>query len=381
MNPSDFRPGLDDVPAAKSAISFIDGKNAILSYRGIPVEVLARESSYEETAWLLIKGELPTPRELAQFHADLRERRPLHHDMKELLRCLPSTTHPMAALQTAIAASGGFYPSRSVTDSAHNWEATLRLLATTPTLVAAFDRIRKGQEPLEPNPSLDTAGNFYYMLFGKEASAATRKVIDASLVLHAEHSLNASTFTARVTASTLANPYTTMSSAIGSLTGPLHGGANEEVVEMLDEIGEASHVKAWLDGKRAANPSYKVMGMGHRVYKVKDPRATVVQELAEKMFAETAPSAKYATAVELEKYCAGIYGVKGVYPNVDFYSGVIYQALGISTDVFTPIFAIARMAGWLAHWHEQLVGNRIFRPEAIYTGKMEAKYVPLEERN
>jgi citrate synthase len=205
-------------------------------------------------------------------------------------------------------------------------------------------------------------------------------VLDACLILHAEHTMNASTFSARVTGSTLSSPYNTIAAAIGTLAGPLHGGANEEVVAMLDEIGDADKARAWLDAKRAANPSFKVMGMGHRVYKVKDPRATVLQELAENVFSESSRPKKYATALELEKYCAGIYGAKGVWPNVDFFSGVIYQALGIPTDLFTPIFAVARVSGWLSHWLEQLDGNRIFRPEQEYTGKTEVAYVPLEKR-
>jgi citrate synthase len=207
-----------------------------------------------------------------------------------------------------------------------------------------------------------------------------RKVLDACLILHAEHTMNASTFTARVTGSTLASPYQTIASALGSLSGPLHGGANEEALAQFDEIGPASNAQAWLNDKLKVNPKFKVMGLGHRVYKVKDPRATVLQELAERAFAETSRPAKYDTALALEKITAGIYGPKGVYPNVDFFSGVVYQALGIPTDLFTPIFAIGRVAGWLAHWLEQLQGNRIYRPEQIFTGKVNAAYVPLAKR-
>ena len=372
--------GLADVPVAKSAVSIIDGKRALLSYRGIAVEQLAKESSFEETAWLLLKGELPTQRQLASFHHDLRPRRKVHYKLIEVIKNLPARGHPMDALQATVAALGMYYPARDVTNAASNWEATLRLIASMPTLVAAYARLRRGELPLEPHPDLDHAGNFYYMLFGREPSPSVRKVIDACLILHAEHGFNASTFTARVAGSSLANPYATISAAIGSLSGPLHGGANEEVLEQLNEIGSVDKVKTWLDAKRAANPSFKVMGMGHRVYKVKDPRATVLQELAEHVFAETSRPAKYEVALELEKQCAAIYGPKGVYPNVDFFSGVVYSSLGIETDLFTPIFAIARVAGWLAHWHEQLQGNRIYRPEQIYVGKHDVPYVPLEKR-
>jgi citrate synthase len=192
--------------------------------------------------------------------------------------------------------------------------------------------------------------------------------------------MNASTFTARVTGSTLANPYQVIASAIGSLSGPLHGGANEEALAQFEEIGSPANVQKWLDAKRKDDPKYKVMGLGHRVYKVKDGRAIVLQEIAEHAFAETQRPKTYETALELERVAEGVYGPKGIYPNVDFYSGVVYQSLGIPTDVFTPIFAIARVAGWLAHWHEQLNGNRIFRPEQIFVGKMDVPYVPLEKR-
>jgi len=368
------------VPVTKSAISIIDGKRALLSYRGIAVETLAKESSFEETAWLLIKGTLPSQRELADFHHELRQRRKVHYKLIEVIKSFPSAGHPMDALQASVAAMGMFYPARDVTDAAANWEASLRLIAALPTVVAAFARLRQGETPVEPHPDLDHAGNFYYMLFGREPSPSVRKVIDACLILHAEHNMNASTFTARVTGSSLANPYATIAAAVGSLSGPLHGGANEEVLEQLGQIGAAGNAKAWLDANRAANPAFKVMGMGHRVYKVKDPRASVLQELAEHVFAETTRPEKYDVALELEKACVPVYGAKGVYPNVDFFSGVVYASLGIPTDVFTPVFAIARVAGWLAHWHEQLVGNRIYRPEQTYTGKSDVAYIPLEKR-
>jgi citrate synthase len=380
MSQLEIVPGLADVPVAKSAISFIDGKRAILSYRGIPVETLARESSFEETAWLLLKGNLPTQRQLADFHQELRARRTIRYRLKEIIKNFPESGHPMDALQASVAALGMFYPTHNLTDPASKWEAAVRLVAKFPTLVAAFHRLRNGDEPINPHPDLDHAGNFYYMLFGREPSPSVRKVLDACLIIHAEHTMNASTFSCRVTASTLCSAYNAIAAAVGTLAGPLHGGANEEVVAVLDEIGTASNAKAWLDAKRAANPSFKVMGMGHRVYKVKDPRATVLQELAEHVFSETGRPPKYETALELEKCCAEVYGPKGVWPNVDFFSGVVYQSLGIPTDLFTPIFAIARIAGWSAHWLEQLENNRIFRPEQVYVGKTEAAYVPLEKR-
>jgi citrate synthase len=380
MSQLELRPGLADVPVAESAISFIDGKRARLEYRGIAVETLARESCFEETAWLLLKGELPTQRELADFNDRLRHHRRIKYKLKDLIKCLPETGHPMDALQASVAAMGMFYPAREVSNPTNNWDSAVRLIAKLPTVVAAFHRLRFGDESIDPRDDLDHASNFYYMLFERPPSPAVRKVLDACLILHAEHTMNASTFSGRVTGSTLANPYTVISSAIGTLTGPLHGGANEEVLDMLEKIGSFENVRPWLEKEFAKDPKFKVMGMGHRVYKVKDPRATVLQELAERVFAETSRPKMYDMAVELERVAAGILGPKGIYPNVDFYSGIVYQALGISRDLFTPIFAIARVAGWLAHWLEQLKNNRIFRPEQIYVGKHDVTYVPLEKR-
>jgi citrate synthase len=379
MSESEYRPGLADVPAAESAISFIDGRRARLEYRGIAVETLARESTFEETAWLLLKGNLPSQKELADFDDSLRRHRRLPYKLIDLLKNLPESGHPMNALQTGVAALATFHPeARNILGAETNWESTLRLIASLPTIVAAFHRLRARDEPLAPRDDLDHAGNFYYMLHGREPSPAVRKVIDACLIIHAEHTMNASTFAARVTGSTLADPYAVICSAVGTLSGPLHGGANEEVVAMLDQIGTIGNVRPWLENAVATKA--KIMGMGHRVYKVKDPRATVLQELAENVFAETGRPEHYDMALELEKVAAGLLGPKGIYPNVDFFSGIVYQALGIPRDLFTPVFAVARVAGWLAHWLEQLQNNRIFRPEQVYVGKTDAAYVPLAKR-
>ncbi len=378
MSQIELRPGLADVPVAESAISYIDGKNARLEYRGIAVETLARASCFEETTYLLLKGDLPRQKELADFDEQLRNHRRIKFRLIDLIKWLPETGHPMYALQAAVAAMGMFYPSRDVTNAQSNWESVIRLIAKMPTVTAAFHRIRYGDEPIGPRDDLDHAANFYWMLFEKEPSAAVRKVIDACLILHAEHTMNASTFSGRVTGSTLANPYTVISAAIGTLTGPLHGGANEEVLDMLEEIGDIKKVRTWCEDAIANKK--KIMGFGHRVYKVKDPRATVLQELAERVFTDCGKPAQYDMAVEMEKVMAEKLGPKGIYPNVDFYSGIVYQALGIPRDLFTPIFAIARVAGWLSHWLEQLHNNRIYRPEQIYVGKQNAPYVPLAQR-
>jgi citrate synthase len=378
MSELEFRPGLADVPVAESAISFIDGKRARLEYRGIAVETLARESSFEETAWLLLKGDLPTQRELAGFDDELRHHRRLKYKLIDLIKCLPETGHPMDALQAGVAALGMFYPARDVTNAKSNWDSVVRLIAKMPTIVAAFHRLRRGDEAIRPRDDLGHAANFYFMLTDQEPSPAIARVLDACLILHAEHTMNASTFSGRVTGSTLANPYTVVSSAIGTLTGPLHGGANEEVLEMLDEIGSVENARPWLESAIAHKK--KIMGFGHRVYKVKDPRATVLQELAENVFVETGRPKLYELALELERAAATLLGPKGIYPNVDYFSGIVYQSLGIPRDLFTPIFAVSRVVGWLSHWLEQLKNNRIFRPEQIYVGKHDVPYVPLEKR-
>src|SRR5436305_1464837 len=327
MSQNELRPGLADVPVAESGISFIDGKRARLEYRGIAVETLARESSFEETSYLLLKGDLPTQRQLADFDDQLRHHRRIKYKLKDLIKCLPENGHPMYALQAAVAAMGMFYPSRDVHNAQSNWDSVVRLIAKMPTVVAAFHRYRRGDDAIDPRDDLDHAANFYYMLFEREPSPAVRKVIDACLILHAEHTMNASTFSGRVTGSTLANPYTVISSAIGTLTGPLHGGANEEVLDMLDEIGTADNARSWLED--AVVNKKKIMGFGHRVYKVKDPRATVLQELAEHVFAEMSRPKTYELAIQLEHVANEILGPKGIYPNVDYYSGIVYQALGI----------------------------------------------------
>src|SRR4051812_13866498 len=295
MSEREYRPGLADVPVAESAISYIDGQRARLEYRGIAVETLARESCFEETAWLLLKGELPTQRELADFDDQLRHHRRIKYKLKDLIKCLPETGHPMDALQASVAAMGMFYPARDVSDAKSNWESVVRLIAKLPTVVAAFHRLRKGDEALAPRDDLPHAANFYWMLTEQVPSPAVTRVLDACLILHAEHSMNASTFSARVTGSTLADPYTVVSSAIGTLTGPLHGGANEEALAVFEQIGSPERVQPWLQERLAADPKFKIMGMGHRVYKVKDPRATVLQELAEDAFAETTRPRTYET--------------------------------------------------------------------------------------
>ncbi len=359
-------PGLAGVPAAASKIADINGNEGKLYYRGYLIEDLAEHTTFEETSYLLLYGELPTAAQLAAFDAKLRQHRRIKYKIIDVLKAMPEGGHPMEALQAAVAAMGMFYPARDVMDPKVQEESVIRLIAKVPTIIAAFHRVRHGDEAIQPRDDLAHAANFLYMLTGAEPDPVMTKTLDVCLVLHAEHSMNASTFAARVVGSTMANPYSVISSAVGALSGPLHGGANEEVLVMLDEIGTLDKTDAYIFGK--VERKEKIMGLGHRVYKAKDPRATIMQHLAEKLFEHLGVDARYEVAKRIETITFEKLAPKGIYPNVDFYSGILYAKLGIQPDLFTPIFAIARVAGWLAHWLEQLENNRIFRPDQVYTG-------------
>jgi citrate synthase len=374
----EYKPGLEGIPATQSSISYVDGQKGILEYRGINIEELATSSTFLETSYLLIWGGLPTKDELAEFEHEIRYHRRLKYRIRDMMKCFPESGHPMDALQACAAALGLFYSRRALDDPAYIRAAVVRLLAKIPTMVAAFQLMRKGNDPVQPRDDLDYSANFLYMLNEQEPDVLAAHIFDVCLTLHAEHTINASTFSAMVTASTLTDPYAVVASAVGTLAGPLHGGANEEVITMLEEIGSVENVRSYLDN--CLQRKAKIMGFGHRVYKVKDPRAIILQNLAEQLFEKFGRDDYYDIAVELEAAVEEKLGHKGIYPNVDFYSGLVYRKLGIPTDLFTPVFAIARVAGWLAHWKEQLAENRIFRPTQIYTGARNASYVPIEQR-
>jgi citrate synthase len=284
----------------------------------------------------------------------------------------------MNGLQVGLATLAMTQPKVDVKDTASVREAVLRLIAATPTLIANLERLRRGDDYLEPTEGSNTAEAFLYMLNGEAPSAIAERTLDCCFVLHAEHTMNASTFAARVVGSTESGPYTVASSAVGALYGPLHGGANERVLQALESIGGPEHVAEWYAAKRASGG--KVMGFGHRVYKTKDPRAHTLQRLAGELFEAHGSTPLYDTALELEKAVVADLGDRGIHPNVDFFSGIVYQKLGIPTDAFTPIFALARMVGWLAHYEEQHQDNRLFRPAQIYSGVHDALWVPIEER-
>ena len=374
----ELRPGLDGVPATQSSICDIDGEQGLLTYRGYPMQDLAANSSFLETAYLLIWGELPSSDQLADFEHAVQMHRRVSFRVRDMMKCFPASGHPMDALQSSAASLGLFYSRRAIDDPQYIYDAVVRLIAKIPTMVAAFQLIRKGQDPIQPRDDLAYSANFLYMLTEREPDPLAARIFDCCLMLHAEHSLNASTFSARVTASTLTDPYAVVASAVGTLAGPLHGGANEDVLAMLEEVGSADNAGAYLDEAIAAKR--KVMGFGHREYKVKDPRAVILQSLVEEMFDRFGHDDLYDVARAIEREAESRLGPKGIYPNVDFYSGLVYRKLGIPRDLFTPVFAIARVAGWLAHWREQLGANRIFRPSQIYTGSDLRQWTPLEAR-
>jgi citrate synthase len=377
-SPVPYIPGLDGVPAARSSICWIDGDQGVLEYRGYPIETLAEKSTFEETSYLLLWGKLPNRTELEKFSRDLRSNRDVRFRLIDLLKCLPDTGHPMEALQASIAALGMFYPDRDPMKPEDRYNSSVRLIAKAPTLVAAFHRLSLGKDYIPPREDLSHAANFLYMLTGDVPDEDEARVMDICFILHAEHSMNASTFGGRVTASTLADPYTVISSAIGALTGPLHGGANEQVIHMLQQIGDPERARPYIED--LIHRKQKIMGIGHRIYRVKDPRALVLQKLAGQMISKGGGDPLLAVAQEVEKVTAEHLGAKRIYPNVDFYSGVLYTAMGLPAALFTPMFAIARVSGWLAHWLEQIQDNRIYRPDQIYTGTHAEPYIPMEER-
>jgi citrate synthase len=374
----EYIPGLSNIPAAQSSISFVDGQRGLLEYRGIPIEELAQKSTFIETAYLLIWGHLPAQAELNAFEQDIRQHRRLKYRVRDMMKCFPDTGHPMDALQTAAASLGLFHSRRALDNPDYIRQAVIRLLAKIPTVVAASELIRHGNDPIRPNDQLDYAANFLYMLTERKPTPLSARIFDQSLILHAEHTMNTSTFSALVTASTLTDPYAVVASAVGTLAGPLHGGAAEDSLDLLEAIGSVDQVRPYVD--HCIETRQKIIGFGHRVYKVKDPRAGILQNLAEQLFDELGYDPYYDIALELEKVVEEKLGSKGIHVNVDFYSGLVYRRLGIPKDLFTPIFAIARVAGWLAHWKEQLDANRIFRPTQIYAGEHAVPYVPIDQR-
>ena len=366
--------GLEGVVVAQSQLSYVDGQRGRLIYRGFDIRDLAEQGSFEEVAFLLWNGRLPTRGELEGLQRELARHRSLPPELVTMLRALPPRSG-MLALQAAVAALGLWDPELEEMSAEANLRKAVRLTARVGSVVAAYHRLRRGLRPVEPHPELGHAANFLYMMSGELPDEVSRKALDVVLILHADHEFNASTFTGRVAASTLADIYAASSAAVGALKGPLHGGANEQVMRMLQEIGEPARAAAWVRQRLAARD--RIPGFGHRVYKTWDPRALILKDYARRLGERRGDTRWYEITVEVERV---VREEKGLYPNVDLYSASVYHALGIPLDLYTPVFAVSRIVGWTAHLLEQYADNRLIRPRAEYAGPWEATYVPLVER-
>lgn len=367
--------GLEGIVAAQTGISHIDGINGRLFYRGIDINDLAANSTFEETTALLWYGKLPTKGQLERFQQKFADNRLIPNDVISILLSLPKKTSPMGVLRTAVSVMATYDPDEGDNSLEANVNKSTRLTASMPTVVAAWNRIRNGLWPVTPSKTLSHAANFLYMLTDRVPTETEAKVLDTALILHADHGLNASTFAARITASTLSNLHSSITSAIGTLKGPLHGGANEQVMRMLLEIGDVDRVEQHMRGMFAAKK--KIMGFGHRVYKADDPRAAWLQKLSKEIGESTNNTRWYKMSERIREL---VQEQTSLPINVDFYSASLYYTLGIPIDIFTPIFAISRVAGWTAHVYEQYSDNRLIRPESEYIGPSDVPYVPISER-
>jgi len=369
--------GLEDVVVSTSDICFIDGREGRLIYRGYDVDDLAVQSTFEEVVYLLWYGALPTKKEYDAFYKTLSATatRRLPPKLVALLRGLPKKTTPMEVLRTGVSALSAFDPDDPDNSREAEIRKAMRLTAQMPTLVAAWERIRRGKAPIAPNPKLNLAANFLYMMFGKKPTDLAAKTFDVALILHADHEFNASTFAARVTAATLSDMYSAVTSAIGALKGPLHGGANEQVMAMLEEVGKPERAAAFVE--EAFQKKRRIMGFGHRVYQRGDPRARHLMRMSERLGQAAGAPEWYQIS---QKIHAEVQARKQLLPNVDFYSASVYHVLGIPRDLFTPIFAVSRVCGWTAHVLEQLANNRLIRPRAEYRGPAPRGYVPIDRR-
>ena len=370
--------GLDHTIIGESTKSFIDGQNGVLEYLGIDIDDLARNSTFEEVVFLLWNDRLPSESELESLKSELRAEYELGSELLGMLRLVPADASPMHMLRTMVSAMGTMDAECDDQTFESERRKAIKVLAKTPAIIAAFSRLRKGEEPVDPRPDLDIATNFLWMLNNEMPGAASARAIDVSLVLHADHGINASTFAAMVTIATQSDMYSALTSAIGTLRGPLHGGANERVMRMLQEIGDLDAVDAFVQESLATKR--KIMGFGHRVYKALDPRAKYLRTFAKQIADETGNHQLYEMSTRIQDIMEREVGAKGIYPNVDFYSATTYYSLGLEIDLFTPVFALSRNAGWAAHVLEQHQDNRLIRPRCQYTGPHGVAYTPIQDR-
>jgi citrate synthase len=367
--------GLEEVIAATTRLSDVDGVAGRLWYVGYDIRDLARSSTFEEVVYLLHQLHLPSESELDELNERLVEEREVSRFLVDLMPTLAQQTSPMSMLRTSVSAASAYDPDGWENTAEANERKAMRLIAKTPSMLAMYHRLRMGQEVLPPHPKLPHAGNFLYMLLGEEPDHEDAAALDTTLILYADHTMNASTFTARVIASTLADMFSAITGAIAALKGPLHGGANEEAMKMLEEVGSPVRAEAYVKEKLARKE--RIMGFGHRVYKTADPRAALLKPLSEQVGHRKGDSRWFEISAEIERVVAA---EKGLHANVDFYAASLYHVLGIPTDLMTPIFALARMSGWTAHVREQYADNRLIRPESEYVGPRDQVYVPIEQR-
>jgi citrate synthase len=378
MTDASIKRGLEGVVVTESELSYIDGIKGILIYRGYSIEELAEKSSFEEVLYLLWYGELPDEKTLAEFSDNLSNNRELPVGaLKAIVELADQDETPMAALRTIVSMLSGYEPNtKHPIDSNLILQQGVHITAKMPTILAAFDRARNGEEIIPPQKNLSHAANFLYMLTGEEPDETKTNTIDTALILHCDHGINASTFAARVTVSTLSDLHSAITSAIGTLAGPLHGGANQRVMMMLLEIDANNHDPiTWV--KEHIENGDKIPGFGHRVYKTKDPRATILGDMSEELGVAAGDRRWHEYSISIENYLGQ---EKGLSSNVDFYSASAYYQMGIPIDLYTPIFAISRIGGWVGHVIEQYSENRLIRPRANYTGPLDSKYLPIEKR-
>ncbi len=367
--------GLADVVAASTAISDIDGRAGRLFYRGYDIHDLGGRISFEECIHLLVRGSLPTQAELDALAAELAAARRLGPTVDDLVDRISGRAGPMEALRTLLSASSLDDPDKDSNAADANQRKAIRLIAQMPLLIARYHHARSGTTPPEPDPDLSIAGNFLLQITGARPAVDAVAAFDECLVLHADHTMNASTFAARVCAATLSDMHSAVVAAIGTLKGTLHGGANEAVMTMLLEVADVAQVEPTIGAKLAAGE--KIMGFGHRVYKTEDPRATHLRRLSKQLGDLVGDTRWYDMSLAMERT---VLEAKGLYPNVDFFAASVYHSLGIPTDLFTPVFAISRMAGWTSHVIEQQLDNRLIRPDSEYVGLRDQKWVPIDER-
>ncbi len=373
--------GLAGVNVDTTQISHIDGLKGELIYRGYDIRELANKASFEEVTYLLWNDDLPTQDQLAEFKNGLKPHYILPQEVIEVLKLMPKDTHPMHAVRTAVSMLGATDSAAEGVDLDNVHRIGLSLTAKFPSIVATFERLRNGQEAISPDPDLSIAGNFLYMLTGEKPTEAATNVMDVALVLHAEHGSNASTFVARAVASTLTDVYSSITAACGSLKGPLHGGANAAVMQALEKIGSVSKVEDYVMNI-LGTPGGRVMGFGHRVYRVLDPRAIILKEVSHHLAEESGDSKWFEMSLEMERVMDREMTKKGkeIKPNVDFFSASVYRMLGFPTDMYTPIFAVARISGWMAHLYEQYADNKLMRPRMVYEGPLGKSFKAINNR-